>query len=162
MELARDRDVISGAVLAALGTFILSQALEWNYLGPDGPGPGFFPVGYGVLMIALSLFLVVKAVAKPDPSSRAPIDWRGTGRALGTWALFAGSIALMEPLGFPLAFGLLVLGIVWQVMGKGLIAGLATAIPMTAGFWLVFVMALGINLPVGKVWQALTALLGIG
>ena len=74
MGLARDRDVLSGAVLAGLGVFILSQALEWTYLGPDGPGPGFFPTWYGLAMIALSLGLVVKAAVKPDPQSRTPMD----------------------------------------------------------------------------------------
>jgi hypothetical protein len=96
MGIARDRDVISGAVLAALGVFILSQALQWNLIGPDGPGPGFFPVGYGVLMTGLSLYLVVKSAVKPDPAARTAVDWSGTGRALGTWGLFAGSIALMD------------------------------------------------------------------
>lgn len=162
MALARDRDVISGAVLAALGVFILARALEWNYLGPDGPGPGFFPFWYGVLMIALSLFLVVKACIKPDAQSRAAVDWHGTGRALGTWALFAGSIALMEPLGFPLAFALLVFGVVWLMMGKGILVAIVTAVPMAAGFWLVFVVALGINLPIGKSWAPLAAIAGIG
>lgn len=162
MSFARDRDVISGAVLAALGVFILMHALEWTYVGPDGPGPGFFPVWYGAAMIALSLILVVKAGIRPDPQARAPIDWRSTGRALGTWAMFAGSIALMEPLGFPLAFGLLSVGVVRLVMVKSLAVALATALPMAAGFWLVFVALLGINLPAGNVWRPLASMLGIG
>ena len=159
MSLARDRDVISGAALAALGVFILSQALQWTFLGPDGPGPGFFPVGYGALMIALSLYLVVKAVAKPDPSARAPLDWPGIGSALTTWVMFAGSVALMEPLGFSAAFSLMAFGIVWHVMGKPLPVALATALISAAGFWLVFSFALGLNLPTGNVWSPLLRLI---
>ena len=162
MGLARNGDVISGAALAALGVFILGQALQWTYLGPDGPGPGFFPLWYGVLMIALSLYLVVRAAVRPDPEARRPIDWRGTSRALATWALFAGAVALMEPLGFPAAFGLMALGIVWLVMGKPLRVGLATAVLGAAGFWLAFAQALGLNLPVGSVWSPLSRQLGIG
>jgi hypothetical protein len=37
MDFVRDRDVLSGLVLAGLGTFILVQALGWNCIGPDGP-----------------------------------------------------------------------------------------------------------------------------
>lgn len=161
-SIARDRDVISGAALAALGVFILSQALQWTYLGPDGPGPGFFPVGYGVLMIALSLYLVIKAALDPDPDARTPIDWRATGRALATWALFAGSVALMEPLGFPASFSLMALGLVWLVMRKSFLVALATALLSAAGFWLVFSVALGLNLPLGTVWAPLSRLAGIG
>ena len=41
-------DVASGVVLAGLGFYIVVQAWRWEYLGPDGPGPGFFPLWYGV------------------------------------------------------------------------------------------------------------------
>lgn len=162
MGLARDRDVISGLVLAALGGLILSQALEWNYLGPDGPGPGFFPFWYGALMIALSLGLVVKSAIRPDPEARAAVDWHGTGRALGAWTLLAGAIALIQPLGFPAAFALMATGIIWLVMGKPLAVALMTAVLSAAGFWIVFAMALGINLPIGHVWMLLARQLGIG
>ncbi len=162
MGFARDRDVISGAALAALGVFIMSQALQWNFIGPDGPGPGFFPVGYGALMIALSLYLVVKSALKPDPAARSAIDWPGTGRALATWGLFAGSIALMEPLGFPVAFALLAAGTIWLVMGKPLLVALVTAVICAAAFWIVFSMALGLNLPGGSVWTTVLRMLGIG
>ena len=162
MGFARDRDVISGAVLAALGVFILSQALQWNLIGPDGPGPGFFPVGYGVLMTGLSLYLVVKSAQKPDLAARTAVDWYGTGRALGTWGLFAGSIALIEPLGFPVAFALLATGTIWLVMGKPLWVALVTAVVSAACFWLVFSFALGLNLPVGYAWTPVLRMLGIG
>ena len=162
MGLARDRDVISGCALAALGVLILLQALQWTFLGPDGPGPGFFPVGYGALMVALSLYLVITAVAKPDPAARSPLDWPGIGRALTTWAMFAGSVALMEPLGFSTAFGLMAFGMVWHVMGKPLLVSLATAVISAAGFWLVFSFALGLNLSTGNVWAPLMRVLGIG
>ena len=33
--------------------FIVTQARFWNYYTPDGPGPGFFPTWYGLLMIGL-------------------------------------------------------------------------------------------------------------
>ena len=55
--LARDGEALAGAALAALGVHIVRQALGWEIMGPDGPGPGFFPFGYGALMIVLSLGL---------------------------------------------------------------------------------------------------------
>ena len=65
-------DVVSGAVLAGLGVFIILEARQWDYLGADGPGPGFFPLWYGVLMVALSLVLVVTSLAKRNTAPGKP------------------------------------------------------------------------------------------
>ncbi len=161
MGFVKDRDVLSGSALAGLGVFILVNALQWNYIGPDGPGPGFFPLWYGIAMIALSLYLVVKSAVKPDPDARSPLDWRGVGRALSTWAAFALCVALMEPLGFPVSFGLLAFFMVSPVMGKSVLAALLTAVGLSTGFWALFSLALGINLPMGTVWAPLGSALGI-
>src|SRR5262245_41487966 len=162
MDLVKDRDALSGAALAALGTFILVQALEWNYIGPDGPGPGFFPAWYGLLMVVLSLCLVLKAVVRPDPQARAGFEWRGAGRALATWAAFAASIALMEPLGFAASFGLLAFTVIAVVMAKPVLVALGTSALMAAGFWLLFPLTLGLNLPAGTVWVPLLRGAGLG
>ena len=52
-------DLWSGIALAALGAYIVIQARQWEYLGPEGPGAGFFPLWYGVAMLALSVLLIV-------------------------------------------------------------------------------------------------------
>src|ERR1044071_6581148 len=104
-------DVISGGVLAALGPYIVIQSRAWEYSGPDGPGPGFFPLWYGVAMVALSLLLIATSIRKGSADNGA-IDWPGTRRALATWAAFALSVALMEWLGFIVSFALLTFFIV--------------------------------------------------
>src|SRR2546430_10095375 len=71
-------DVISGAVLAALGVFIITQARSWDYYTLDGPGPGFFPFWYGVAMVVLSLLLVLNA-ARADGDGDSKADWPATG-----------------------------------------------------------------------------------
>ena len=53
---------ISGLVLAALGSYIFTQALNWDYMTIEGPGPGFFPYWYGLAMVFLSLLLVASAI----------------------------------------------------------------------------------------------------
>ena len=57
--IVRNGEVISGAVLAALGVYIFLQSRAWDYYTADGPGPGFFPTWYGVAIVALSLALIV-------------------------------------------------------------------------------------------------------
>jgi len=141
-------DVVSGAVLAALGAYIVSEAWQWNYSSPEGPGPGFFPMWYGMLMMVLSLMLVVRSVLQPG-AAKKPVDWHGVGRALTAWAIFTASIALMKLLGFLIAFGLLTLFVVAVMYGRPLKVAIAAAAGNMAGFYLVFTLALQLNLPVG-------------
>ena len=90
----RTGDIVSGAVLAGLGVFIIVEARGWEYLGPDGPGPGFFPIWYGIAMLVLSLLLVGWSVRRTvAPESGGRVNWREVGRALTTWAAFAACIA---------------------------------------------------------------------
>ena len=78
----RPADFWSGLALAGLGTYIIVEAWRWEYLGPDGPGPGFFLLWYGIAMAALSAVLVVSSVLRRQNADGA-IEWRGVGRALG-------------------------------------------------------------------------------
>jgi hypothetical protein len=143
----RNGDVISGAVLAALGTFIFLQSRAWDYYTIDGPGPAFFPAWYGVIMIALSLVLIVSAIRKNEASGS--IDWQATGRALAAWAAFALSIALMDVLGFVLSFTLLTFFIVMYIFRRPMMTAAITAVCCALGFYLVFPVALSLQLPTG-------------
>src|SRR6266540_2799085 len=148
-RILKDGDVISGAVLAALGVYIVMQSLAWEYSGPDGPGPGFFPFWYGVAMVALSLLLIVSSVRKSGDENEGAIDWPATGRALATWAAFALSIALMNWLGFIISFALLTFFIVAVIFRRSLLTAGITAAVSALAFHLVFPVALSVALPTG-------------
>jgi hypothetical protein len=77
------------------------------------------------------------------------VDWGATGRALLAWAGFAASVVLMDMLGFLLALALLTLFVVAVMYGRPLKIAVAAAVGNAAGFYLVFVLALGLSLPVG-------------
>jgi putative tricarboxylic transport membrane protein len=144
----RDGDVVSGAVLSALGLFIFLQAHQWDYSGPDGPGPGFFPTWYGLGMIALSLVMIAQKVHKGAAVAGA-IDWPAAARGFGTWAAFTLSVALYKPLGFTLSFGLLTGFIVAVIFRRSLLAAALTGAGLSAAFYLVFAVALDVALPTG-------------
>jgi putative tricarboxylic transport membrane protein len=146
-DIARNGDVISGAVLAALGVYIFMQSRAWDYYTPDGPGPGFFPSWYGASMAALSLLLIRNAVR--DSSPQGGVDWRATGRALATWLAFAISVALMEPLGFLVSFALLTFFIVAVIFRRPLLTAAATAVVAALAFHLTFPVVLNVPLPTG-------------
>jgi putative tricarboxylic transport membrane protein len=138
----------SGLALAALAIYIMVQALQWDYVTPDGPGAGFFPLWYGITMLVLSVVLVA-----PELSRRAapggPISWRPVSRALSTWLALAASVALFKPLGFFVSFGLLTYFIVAVMYRRPLRIAALVALASAAGFFLVFRLALGLPLPVG-------------
>ena len=142
-------DIVSAAVLAGLGVFIIVEARGWEYLGPDGPGPGFFPLWYGVCMVALSILLLATSFVQRTSVPDTPVNWREVGRALATWAAFTGCIALLKVLGFLLSFGLMTLFVVAVMYRRPLKAALAVAAGTALGFYLVFPLALNVSLPVG-------------
>ena len=143
-------DVISGAVLAALGVFIITQALAWDYYTLDGPGPGFFPFWYGVAMVVLSLLLVLNAArADSDRESKAGVDWPATGRAMTTWLAFALSVGLMDFLGFLISFALLAFFIVAVIFRRPFVTATVVAVVSALAFHLIFPVALSVSLPTG-------------
>src|SRR5437763_5416095 len=97
----RSPDFWSGLALVALGVYIVTATSGWDYLSPEGPGPAFFPRWYGAAIIILAAALALGNAKSAD------IDWRGAGRALGTWAALAFSIVLIKLVGFALGFAAL-------------------------------------------------------
>jgi len=145
----RNGDIVSGAVLAALGVFIVLQARKWNYYSPDGPGPAFFPIWYGVAMVALSLVLVVRSALRPDANGGGPADRAAIARALGTWLAFAVTAGLMGVLGFLISFALFTFFLVAVIFRRSLLAAGVTALATAVLFHLTFPVALSVALPTG-------------
>jgi putative tricarboxylic transport membrane protein len=146
--LLKNGDVISGAVLAALGVYVVMQSRAWDYYTLDGPGPAFFPFWYGVAMVALSLLLVANA-ARNGKGPSETIDWRATGRALGTWLAFALSVALMDFVGFLISFALLTFFLVAVIFRRPLVTAGIVAVACALAFHLIFPVALSVSLPTG-------------
>jgi putative tricarboxylic transport membrane protein len=137
-------------VLAGLGIFICIEARGMEYIGVDGPGPGFFPLWYGACMIAISLLLVGTSLRGSAAEPGGPVNWREVGRVLASWAAFALCVGLLQVLGFLLAFALFTFFLIAVMYRRPLGTALAVAVAMPAGFYLLFPLALNVALPVGK------------
>ena len=142
-------DIVSGAVLAGLGIFIILEARGWDYVGMEGPGPGFFPLWYGMLMVALSLLLIVTSVKRGAAGAKA-VNWHDVGRALSAWLALAICVGLLKVLGFGIAFGLFTFFLVYIMYRRPLMPAIAVAVGVCVGFYLVFPLALNVGLPAGK------------
>jgi len=142
-------DFWSGLVLAALGVYIVVEARHWDYLAPDGPGAGFFPLWYGIAMIVLSLALVVASVRRAASSADTAIDWARARRALAAWLALVVCVALLKLLGFVLSYALFTFFVVAFMYRRPLTSAALIAVMSSAGFYLIFPTALGVTLPVG-------------
>lgn len=153
--MARWSDVLTGALLAGLGAYIITQSLGWEVVGSDGPGPGFFPLGYGIAISFLSVCLVMSSWMKQathrqgTPKSLAG-NQLGLGLALLTWAAFTSAVAVIPILGFVVSLMLLTFFLVLAIFRQPIHKAALTALGCGAGFYLLFPFALGIELPTGR------------
>jgi putative tricarboxylic transport membrane protein len=149
-RLLRSGDFWSGLALAVLGTYIVTEARRWVYMGEDGPGAGFFPLWYGSAMIVLSLLLVAGTVLKRGPA-RSPeaFRWNDLGRAMTCWTAFVACVALMNVVGFAVAFALLTWFIIAVMARRPQRVALPVAIGGALVFYALFEMALDVSLPKG-------------
>jgi putative tricarboxylic transport membrane protein len=143
----RNGNVISAAVLAALGVYVFIEARGWAFVSEDGPGPGFFPAWYGAAMVVLSLVLIVTTVTRPRDGG--VYDWPAIGRALCLWLAFAVCAALMGWLGFLICFAILTFFVVTVVFRESVTKAALVAVGTAAGFYVVFTLALSVPLPTG-------------
>ena len=137
-------DFWSGVVLAALGAYIIFEARQWDYQTPEGPGAGFFPMWYGIAMLLLSVFLVLSNLeikAKPETPRIL--------RALSVWLALAVCVALFKPLGFVISFALFTCYVVAVPYRRGFGLAAAVGAGVSLGFYAVFSLALGLELPAG-------------
>lgn len=145
-HLRSEQDLLSGLVF-----FVGGGGFAWAAHGyPMGDagrfGPGFFPFWLGLALVALGLFLMLRALVRGRAAERIPaIDWRTMLWISGSASLFG---LILVPLGLPVAT--LVLTVVSSAASRefrwkpALINGLVLA----AFVHVTFVSLLGLPLPV--------------
>ena len=156
LEIHKKADVWSGLALAGLGTYVILAARRLEYLGPNGPGPGFFPLWYGIAMVVLSLGLAVSSVtrrrvARPsgERDGEPSIEWPKIGRALATWLACVATVAASTIVGLVTSLGLLTFFIVAVVFRRRLGVAAIVALSLALAFYVVFPLALGVSVPTG-------------
>lgn len=143
---ARTGHLVMAAVLAATAWLFMWQASMLD-LGQIGlPGPGFFPLVLGILLMVFSVAIGIA-------------DWR---RSAGDERLEFGHppvlITFAALLAVPFLFELLGGYVTLGLLGAGLLVFVAGVAPLPAGLWCVIGMAacwyffqelLGVRLPMG-------------
>lgn len=147
----RQGEIVSGLALAGLGLFIVAQSSKWVLLGKEGPGPGFFPLIYGVLMVVLSLALITQALLKRPvaPSASGEASSNSVAAALGVWLAFTAAILIMKQIGFMVALGMLVVFMTRVIYSKSPQFSVISGLTVPLGFYLIFKLGLQVQLPAG-------------
>jgi putative tricarboxylic transport membrane protein len=142
--------------LGALGLLVIVSAL----LLPEsrivrGPvGPAAVPVLVGALLVIVSVFLAldVKRGGRGEPEGGEDIelgggtDWRTVALLA---AAFLSNAFLIEPLGWPISGAILFWGSAFALGSRHYVRDAAIALVLGVGSWYLFVLGLGISLPVG-------------
>ena len=95
----RMRGVLSGLAVGAMGVFVGAIALTYPLGSAFRPGPGFFPLGIGGLMILLGLMVAAEAMLTEPATAEddATPVWRPMAATGIGMLVFAG---LLETLGY--------------------------------------------------------------
>lgn len=159
-------------VLAVLGLAMAVRSFSYHVLGAGGRiGPGFMPLVAGVALAGFAAWAFTEAfvrqrrerAAQPEPGGdgdhdgdardddRGPED-TGAGNERRVTLVFAMTLAalvLSIVTGFLVAFGLLVLALLWFVEREKPWLAVTISVVATAGSWLVFVVLFQVPLPGG-------------
>jgi putative tricarboxylic transport membrane protein len=162
------RDAASGLVAVLVGAVTYAYTLLTFPVMPDGhPGPALFPRLVSALLVTFGALLIWQArrpsaagaVADAEivPQVEAPQRGRRLDLVLVVGAVVA-FVTLLEPVGFPLLVGVIVLVLVKR-LGSGWAAAAGTALVMGVGAYLLFARVLLVPLPLGLL-EPLRRLLG--
>ena len=158
-EVAKGRDRAElgvAALLLVVGIVVLVDAvsLETNIAqrGPVGPKAIPFLVGALLLLVSGLLARDVWRGGRGEPEGGEDVDLsHGTDwkTVVLLAAAFVANLLLIERLGWPVSGAVLFAGAAAAMGSRHYIRDIVIAIVMSVGTWYLFVLGLGINLPVG-------------
>ena len=146
MKIKSQKDFWSGLMFVAIGIGFAWGATNYNFGSSARPGPGFFPMGLGLLMATLGAVVLFKALVVETEN----------GDPIGAWA-FRPLLILMASVGlFGYTLPLLGMAVALPIMiVMCSLAGdefhwkdaLISVIVLTVGSWFIFIYGLKLVIP---------------
>ena len=142
--------------LGALGVLVIVQALllpeSLIVRGPVGPKAVPLVVGGLLVVVAAVLAVDVARGGRGEPEGGEDVDLTG-GSDWATMALLVGAFAanalLIESLGWPISGAILFWGAAFALGSRHYVRDVLIALVLSVGTWYLFVLGLGVALPVG-------------
>jgi len=147
----KHRDLISGVFWLAIGMILSIWSSGYEIGSLVQPGPGFLPLGLGILLILLSLIVLLEAKKSSATGQAAslPSTAGGWKRVAYTVLVLILTASFYEKAGYLLTFFLLMMLLMAGAGGQSWKRILLVALFSTLGVHLVFVLLLGQPLPRG-------------
>lgn len=132
----------------AVGLAVVTESLDFTYLTPIGPGPGFFPIWCGGLLAGLSLVSLIQSSLESRP--RLPERLPGPAGLLRVLAVVLGIAAftlIFERAGFTIAGFLLSLFLMLVFDRRHPLVWLVASLVLSIGSYALFRHGFGMPLP---------------
>jgi putative tricarboxylic transport membrane protein len=150
MRSQRKGDIVAGCVVALLGAVVIVAASQIRGDVEERLPPRTLPYAVGVMTLAGGVGLAIKSwrFRGQDPQIKWP-DRNGALRILVNLLLLALFVALMDPLGMPIATALYVASSIWYNDRKRIVAALLTGACSGLVVYYLFIKLLGLTFPLG-------------
>jgi putative tricarboxylic transport membrane protein len=149
-------ELLVPVLLLGLGIAVIVDAsgLEAGLGRSTVIGPKVIPFAIGGAMIVVALWLAVDVLrgGRGEPESGEDVDlshgsdWRTLGLLFGA---FVANIVLIERAGWPVSGAVLFFGSAYALGSRRIVRDVVLALVLSIGSWYLFVLGLGIELPVG-------------
>jgi putative tricarboxylic transport membrane protein len=137
------------------GVVLVNAATLSTNIAQRGPvGPKAVPIVVGTLLVLVAVMLArdVLRGGRGEPEGGEDVDLTG-GSDWRTVLMLAGAFlanaALIEPLGWPVSGAVLFLGSAFALGSRHYVRDAVISVVLSVGTWYLFVLGLGITLPVG-------------
>ena len=157
-----NKDLLSGLVLLLIaGLYYVGSGTIADSTLSDEVGASGLPRVLSVVLAGLGLLLVVRSLIAVRPAARASkeddMDGSRLPRAIGFLAFGVGYVLLLPILGYIVSIALLIMGVALFERAERPWFVPVTAIGGAVLYWAIFVKLLGVNQPIGSLWQSLVS-----
>lgn len=146
MRIKSEKDFWSGLMFIVVGLGFAWGATFYSMGNSARPGPGYFPLGLGLLLAILGSMVLFKSLTleTEDGEPIGPIAWRPLALIVLSVAVFG---LLLPRLGMVVSLPLLVL--MASYAGDEFRIGevIINSIILTAGSWAIFIYGLNLTIP---------------
>lgn len=139
-------DLFLSLTFAALGLVWLRGSAALPLWDLETPGPGFLPLVFGASLLMLSALSAAQAVFAPKEPAE---DQGGLRKPLKVLLISALAVTALEKAGFVLTIFFMLLALYALVERKPLRFAFMAAVAVTAALHVIFVVWLGVPLPLG-------------
>ena len=142
--------------LGVIGLVVLVSAitLPESRIARGPVGPGAVPMVVGGLLVVVGVLLAVDVLrggrGEPEGGEDVELDGGTDWRTVGLLAVaFLSNALLIERVGWPVSGAILFWGAAFALGSRHVVRDAVIAVVLSVGSWYLFVLGLGISLPVG-------------